>query len=411
MRRPWFISLLLSLLSSLTAAAETSCPPPKAYQDLVACAEARSPEVQGAELELERSKAQVGAAGQWQNPELSAETFRGKFAGERREETDVSLGIPIEVGGRISARTSVAKGGVAVAEAKLYEAKAKVRSQIFLKLHRLRQVIHEQQIADEAIGTFSKLVTQYARRPGLSPEQQVSLSVFRLSRSDYDLKRSSAADEIVTLDSFFKLNLGLSAEQVKATLPQSPKTWPKLNPPKETRPSPQQQILQAELETSRAELSLAQSESWPTLTVGPSIKILSEGGQSDSLMGVNVSLPIPVFNLNGGARSAANAAVRVSETRRQVGLREQELKREELRKIYEQAVKSLEGSISHNEIEKRHLESERLFTKGVVPSSLVIEAHRTSFDLEKTRHEREITAFQALLDLYTLDGTILEAGL
>lgn len=410
MKYSW-ITVVALCVASAVASAQTPCAIPKSYQDLVACAEARSLEIQSAKLETERAQAQVRAAGQWQNPEISAETFQGKFAGERRSETDVALSIPVELGGKISARTAVANGGVAVSEAKLFEVRAKVRAQTLLKLHRLRQVIHERQIADEAIDTFSKMVKQYARRPGLSPEQQVSLSVFRLSRSDYDLKRSSAADEIVSLDSFFKLNLGLSSEQIISALPQSPKHWPKLSAPKQMQTSPQLQILQAELETSKAELSLAQREAWPTLRLGPSMKLLEEGGQSDSLLGVNLSFPIPIFNANGGARAAASAAVRISDTKKQLGTRELELKREELTRIYEQAVKALEGSVSHEEIERRHAESEVLFTKGVISSSLVIEAHRTSFDLERTRHEREITALSALLDLYTLDGDILEVNL
>lgn len=410
MKHSWFFLLLLHM-GGLEASAKAACAPLKSYQEILACAEARSPEVQSAELEVERSKIQVDAAGQWRNPELSVETFQGKVAGEKRSETDISLGVPIEIGGKLSAKTAMAQGGVAMTEAKLYETRAKVKAQVLLKLHRLRQVVHEQHIATEAIGTFSKLVTQYGSRPGLSPEQQVSLSVYRLSRSDYDLKRSSAADEIVSLESFFQLNLGVSLDEIKSALPQSPKSWPKLGASKAARSSPRQRILEAELEASKAELSLARSEAWPILTVGPSLKMLEEGGRSDSLVGFNMSLPLPVFNLNGGARAASGAQVRLSEAKRQMGLREEQLKREELRKIYEQAVRSLETSISHEEIERRHLESERLFTRGLVPSSLVIEAHRTSFELEKSRHERELAALSALLDLYTLEGTILEVNL
>lgn len=406
------LSVMLFLcLASSGAFAETKCASPSSYRDLIACAEARSPEVQSAQLEVDRSKALIDAAGQWQNPELSAETYQGKVGGQNQSETDISLGVPIELGGKISARKDVARGGLGLAEAKLYEARARVRSQVLLKLHRLRQVIHEQEVADEAIRTFGKLIGQYAKRPGLSPEQQISFSVYQLSKSDYELKRSSAVEEILGLDAFFKLNLGIGTEQVRSVLPASPKSWPKIGPLENVRPSPQQQILQAELDTAKAELSLAKSEAWPTLTVGPSFKMQKESGQSNNLMGINVSLPLPLFNLNGGARAAAAAGVKLNETRRELGLREQVLRREELLKVYDQSVQSITESLSHEEIEKRHRDAERLFAKGVVPSALVIEAHRTSFELEKTRHEREIRALEALLDLHTIDGNILEVNL
>lgn len=406
------VLMLVSMALPITAAANADCTSMTSSRDILLCAEARSPEVKAAELDLDRAKLQVGAAGQWKNPDLSAETFQGTVNNEKRSETDISLGIPIELGGKISARTQIAESGVALAEARLFEAKARVRSQVLLNLHRLRQVLHEQQVADEAINIYTKLLGQYARRPGLSPEQQISAQVFRLSKNDYDLKKSAAGDEIAGLDSFFKLQLGKSAEEIRRSLPASPKPWPKVSASADTnKASPQMRLLDAELNSAKGELSLAQSEAWPTLTVGPSVKMQSEAGQSNSLYGFNLSLPIPVFNTNGGARAAANAGVKVSEARKQLGMNELTIKRDEIRKIYEQAVKSLDEGLSHDDIEKRHAESEKLFIKGVVPSALVIESHRTWFDLEKTRNEREMKALESLLQLYILDGSILEANL
>lgn len=410
MRRIFWSALALCLFSSV-ARAQTDCKDFSTYQKIIECAEVRSPEIQSATLEWQQSKEQIRSAGQWRNPELGVESFSGKVAGDNRSETDLTLAVPIELGGKISAREAVASGRALEAEAKLFEARAKTRSTVLLKLHRLRQVLHEQEIVDEAISTFSKLVSQYARRPALAPEQQISASVFQLSKGEYELKRTVTHDEILELDSFFRLTVGLNVDQVGKSLPQSPKTWPAFDGTKGKGQSPKQRLLEAELNTANAELSSARAETWPTLSVGPSVKMLKESGRSDQMMGFNVSLPLPLFNLNGGARAAAAAGVRVSDLRRQTGLKEQELKREELVRVYEQSVKTLGASISHHEIEKRHVEAEKLFTRGVVPSSLVIEAHRTSFELEKTRHERELKALEALLELYSINGNILEVKL
>ncbi len=411
MKRTRFLIVVFLLLPNAVALAEPHCESPSSYRDLIVCAESRSPEIQSAQLEVNRSRARIEAASQWRNPELSSETFQGNVGGQNQSETDISLGVPIELGGKISARKDVARGGLGLAEARLYETRAKVRAQVLLKLHRLRQVLHEQEIADEAIHSFSKLIGQYGKRPSLSPEQQISLSVFQLSKSEYELKRSNTAEEILGVEAFLKFNLGLGLEKVRAVLPQSPKTWPKVGPSENNTSSPQQRILLAELDTAKAELSLAQSESWPSLTVGPSLKMQSQSGQSNTLMGFNISLPLPLFNVNGGERAAAAAGVRVNETRREFGQREQMLRREQLQKVYEQSVQSMSQSLSHEDIERRHRDAEVLIRKGVVPSALVIETHRTSFELERARHEREIRAFEALLDLYAIDGTILEVNL
>lgn len=401
----------LMILTATSFADANACKPSSPFQELLACAEAQAPEVQSAELELARAKAQVSAAGQLRNPEFALETFQGNINGEKREETDLSLGIPIELGGKISARTSAANAGVTLSEARLYQARAKVRSELVTKLHRLRQVLHEGQIAEEAIGTFSKLIQQFASRPALSPEQQLSSSVFRLSKGEYDLKRSATQDEILELDSYFRLHTGLGVDSLKSSLPQIYKTWPRVAAPTSAKASPEVRIQQSELDLALAELESAQSEAWPTLTIGPSMKVLNEAGAKNNLMGLNLSLPLPVFNTNGGGRAVGRAGVELSKTKQSFVLREQLLRRETAVKIYEQTVKSLETSISHEEIERRHVDAEKLFLKGVVPSALVIETHRTSFELEKVRHERELKAIETLLEIYTIDGTILENNL
>ncbi|MGE4108232.1 MAG: TolC family protein [Bacteriovoracia bacterium] len=406
------ISIGMSLLFAGVSYADVPCKERiESYQDVIACAETRSPEIQSAQLELEKAKASVGAAGQWRNPEFSAERAQGHLGDEYRSETGLSLGIPIELGGKISARTAVAEGNVGASEARLFEARARVRAQTLLRLYRLRQAYHEQEIIDEAIGTFSKLVAQYSKRPNLSPEQQVSSSVYQLSKSEYILKRSETSDEIASLDAYFKLNLGFTAEQLKKYLPASPKAWPSLQSSKAMGLSPRQRVLQAEVDTANAELSLAKSEAWPTLTVGPSVKMQLEAGQSANLWGVNMSLPLPLFSLNGGAKATATAGVMLSEARLQVGVRDQALRREQLVRLYDDSVKVLGGSSSHEEIEKRHSDAERMFARGIIPSALVIEAHRTSLDLERSRHERELKTLEALLEIYTLEGTILETNL
>ena len=398
------LALSTSFWPMLSSAQEFCKGKVASYQDAIRCAEEKSPEVQRALLELERAKAQVSAAAQWRNPEISADSFQGNVGTERTSETEVSLGVPIELGGKISARTSVAEGGVARAEAALFEARSKVRSTVLLKLHRLRQLLHEQEVIDEAISTFTKLVSQYSQRLKLSPEQEMSAAVFRMSKSEYDLKKTEAFDELAALDSFFKVSLGTDVDTLKQDLPQSPKNWPKIETSPNLIASPRIRLLQAELATAQAELSLARSEAWPTLTIGPSVKIQNEAGRSDQLYGFNLSLPIPVFNANGAGREAAAAGVRLAETSKSLALVEQEKIREELVRTYQRSIGILASTLSHQDIEKKHSDIERLFLRGIVPSSLVIEAHRTYVELEKSRNERELKAMEALMTIYSLDG-------
>lgn len=396
--------ILAALLRPEFSVAEDRCQGTiTSYQEALRCTEGRSLEVQKALLELERAKSLVAAAGQWKNPELSADSFHGTIASERSSETEISLGVPIELGGKVSARTAVAESGVAKAEAALFEARARVRSTTLLKLHRLRQLLHEQEVIEESISTFSKLVSQYSKRLKLSPEQEMTVAVFRMSKSEYDLKKVETLDELAALDSYLKVSLGTSVDALKS-LPPSPKTWPKIDSSYAPANSPRLRLAQAEVASAQAELSLAQSESWPTVTVGPSLKLQSESGRSDQLYGFNLSFPLPVFNVNGPGRAAAAAGVKVAETGKNLAVLEQEKLREELSKTYHQSVSVLASTLSHQEIEKKHHDIERLFLRGIVPSALVIEAHRTFVELEKSRNERELKALEVLMTIYTFDG-------
>ena len=51
-----------------------------------------------------------------------------------------------------------------------------------------------------------------------------------------------------------------------------------------------------------------------------------------------------------------------------------------------------------------HKKIENLFLKGVVPSSLVIEAHRSLVDFEKARNDHELKAIGALFNIQIIDG-------
>jgi cobalt-zinc-cadmium efflux system outer membrane protein len=406
-----FVPIAVSLNARAEAEGSACTAEFKTYREVIACAEARSPEVQISAADLNRAKAEVKAAEQWKNPELSAESVHGSTNGQANSQTDIALGVPIELGGKISARRAVAQGGVLQVEARAYETRAKVKSETLVKLHRLRQLYHEQEVIDEAIGTFTKLVNQFSKRPKLSPEQQMSNSVFRMSKSEYEIKRAETVEEMAALNAYFKVAVGRDVEQLKSLAPESVKSWPDFQNEYKPGLSPRSMVAQAELQTSQAALSLARSEAWPTLTVGPSLQIQNQAGQTAQMFGLNVSLPLPLFNTNGGGRAAAASGVSLSENRKSFAYLEEEKHREELLRVFNESKKVLLTSLSHKDIEGRHQEVESLFLKGIVPSALVIEAHRTFVELEKTRNQRELKAIESMMSIYTIDGKISELAL
>lgn len=409
----WMFAVADALAETEARSLKQDCPAVfQTYRDVLRCAENRAPDVQVSLTELARFNAEVAAATQWRNPELSADSVRGGSGDNRIVETNLSLGVPILLGGKLSARESIAQANVTRSQAKLFETKVKVRKETLLKLHRLRQLVHEQAIIDEAIETFTKLVRRLVNRPTLSPEQRLTKTVFQMSLSEYQVKRTATFEEMVSLDAYFQTAIGMRTDQLKAFLPEDVNQWPELENGYSSGRSPKIKTLRAEIEGSLAELDLAKSEAWPDLTVGPSVRLGSQGGRANpTLWGVSLSLPLPLFNANGAAKNAAAKAVSVSEVRRHYAAAEEEQARGALLKTYNELKRTLTEVLSHQEIESRHSEVESLFSRGIVPSALVIEAHRTFVELELTRNERELRALDAIYSIAEIDGTFLELEL
>lgn len=379
----------------------------KTFREAIACAEAYSPEVQVAEAEVKKAKAEIEAAGQWKNPELSAESFQNTVNGQGNSQMDIALGVPIELGGKISARKSVAQAGAQLAEIRAEQARIQIRTQVLLKMHRLRQVFSEQDSLDEAIGTFNKLIRQFSKRSKLSPEQEISHSVFRMSKSEYEIKKVELAEELAALNTYFKVNMGKDTQQLRSILPASVQKWPEFT--REYKPgySTRMKLAKAELQISQAQLSVAQSESWPTLTMGPSLQMQNQNGQASQILGLNASLPIPVFSTNSGGRAVAKSGVSISDLRKTSAEKEEERQREELIRVLEESKNVLEASLSHQELIQRHHDVETSFLKGVAPGALVVEAHRTFIELGRSRNQRELKAIEAMLRIQNIDGADL----
>lgn len=406
-----FHTILFLLLSVGRAESATSVAcdlPIRSVVDVLACADRMSPEVQKALLDVEQAKLQIGAYAQWKNPELSATSFGGTIAGSRQTETDIMLGVPLELGGKRGARRAVGEAGRDQAEAALFSARAKVRIATILNLHRLRQLGHEAAVVDESIKAFSTLNDQFSSRSRLSPEQQTSATVYRMARSQYQLKRSEINDEISELNKYFLITVGRSEAELKPILPGTPASWPSLEDRSVAIESPRLRSAKANFTLAQANLDLAKSEAWPTVNVGPSFRMQNQGGVSGNLLGINVGLPIPLFNVNGAGRAAAAAGVAVSEATRDLELRSELTSRDQWENVYDQSVKLLKTTLSHQDIERAHHDIDGLFIRGVVPSALVIEAHRSYLDLEVTRNSRERKAMEALLSIYEINGSIME---
>ncbi len=406
----FFIKVVVLLSVPMFAFTQTeTCGRIADFRQIVSCAEKNSPDVLRAQSLLEEKGALVQASTQLLNPELSANSVDGTAKSQRISETDLALSFPIELGGRRAAREGFAQKDLTRSEADFLKVRAEVRKDVTIKLVRLRQAYDELELVNESLATFSQLVKRFESRPLLSPEQEVTLTVFKMAKGDYGLKQVEYEDELSQLESFLQVSTGLPLAEIKKALPKKVKSWASLDSNSSSvEKSPALMVMQSEIEMAQAEMNRMQGETWGTLAIGPSAKLTREGADTNQQYGINLRVPLPILSLNQGGRTAAAASVKSAELRKQLALNALMKERETLLKTYARSRKALEEIPSGHALEEKHKKLETLFAKGIVPSALVIEAHRTMVDFEKNRNERELKAIESLLSLQFIDGKNVE---
>ncbi|CAN5420001.1 TolC family protein [soil metagenome] len=378
---------------------------PKSYADLVSCADKRSSSIAISIQQLRSAQGLVGIAEQRLNPELNADSVHRGTSGS---ESNATLLFPIRLGGKRSAIINEAKNEVERAKAVTELEVQESRLSLMLSLYRLAHVKREITLASETVETYSKIVGQFEKRPALSPEQDVSLSVFRMASADYRLRLTNLkADEESLYQSLTALT-GIPRASVSGNLPAPKKEWLTIGGVGLPDGSPQLRVAIADVQLAKSRLDRAEADAWPDLRVGPSVKATKENGESNTYVGVGLSIPLPVFSRNAagkayGAQRVSEAELIFDQTRRKALAT-----RDELINRYTQTVQSLKGSLSLDTLNGKHDRLEKQFFKGLVPSALVIEAHRQLFDLEQRHNTSELEALEALGRLLILDNKFNE---
>lgn len=406
-------TILFSLnLWSLTAFAAETCPEFKLPKDIFSCALINHPKVVRVRSSLDQVKEQVEVAKQWKNPELDSKAVTGSSLGDRIIEAEVSLALPIELGGKQGSRVERAEAEIASADASLSIAHQEVAEEVILSLARLRQIASELEIVTEALHTFGTIGSQFKSRPRLTPEQQVSFGIFLLAEGDYKLKKAALITEQETLRRQLELATGRSIDLNAQILPAVKTKWPEVLA--DAAINFQDGITregEAQLKLSNAEYSVAKSESWPDLKIGPVFQYSAQGGINYPSVGLSLSLPLPIFSQNGGSRGYAYKGVLKSETSLALLRKEKKSEYEALGLRYTRSIKVLSELISVLEVERKHKNIESLFAKGLIGGPSVIETHRQILDFTKGKHEHEQIARLALIKISFLKGLPPEEAL
>lgn len=402
-------SLIVSIFSSFAFSAEPvrSCNP-SSYTELVKCAVNQSAEIEISKRQLNAASELKEVSQQWINPELDVESIS---KGSQKSELTAGVLFTVDLSGRRSALQGEAKAEYEKTKTLSDMNTAQLKLDLILKLYKISHLKSEIKIEEEAVSTFARIISQFQKRSGLSPEQEVSQSIFRMAMSDHELNLATLNAELEQLTQDVSTSTNLEVDQVVKNLPTRKSNWPKVDANSKSKDTPMVKIASSELKIAQSIKDRAYAEPWADLKIGPVVKQIKDENTSENFVGVGVTLPLPVFNWNGSGKKYGQQKVYEAELSLQLANKKAVLLRPQLTKKYENIVRVLSKTITSKTIEEKHSHSDRLFLRGLVPSSVVVEAHRQMIELEQKRNESEREAIETLGQIHILDNNFSEENL
>jgi len=302
----------------------TTAPPaatPLTLDQAVAAAGGSAPSADAARAEIAAAEAGRTIAGLRPNPTVTTEVENiagtGPYAGLRSAETTIGLAIPIELGGKRSARIAVADARTMRARLAAAIAEADIRLQVtelyvntLAAERRLTTALDQARIANEAQNAARVRV----RAGRASPIEEQRADVTRLNAG-------AAVENARRLLDAARLNLGRRIGQT-VTGPLDLAALDRLPTAYGLRLEPVAQgtlalaAADADLAIADAGVRLARSQRIPDVTVGPGVRRYSESSDTAALF--SISVPIPLFNSGRAAVGQASAERSRAEAQRRM---------------------------------------------------------------------------------------------
>lgn len=404
--------LLLLFLAPAMAQENPVCGVLNSAHDLIECVKTKAPMVKSLEEDREATLSESRASRRWLNPQLTNQTLFGKQQGQSQLELQFGFWQSIELGPRWSYKSRLSESLETRAQAEYTLGLGNELVQTGQDLLRLSQLKTEVSSHQEAIGTLSRLLSQFSNRPRLSSEQEVSQSVYQMSQADIKIRLNTLISERDQIYHRFQSKLGLGEAKLEQLA-----TLDRLNlPPIDVRDfpeatSPEVRVVDADLSSAMAEMSLARSDVFSSIQVGPMVQLQTEGLINSQLYGFQVQIPFPLWNQNGHGVDAAARKLKSAEIKSSVRKKAVQEEWNHSVENYERLKTLLAEIPTASELEKRHKKVEGQIQRGLVSSALVIESHRSLLDLQRSRHESEMTALATLWHIYIIQGKVSEIHL
>lgn len=382
---------------------------------LVTQALTENPELKFFEAEIAAAKGERKTAGSWANPEVSSEFGRKRVRGDVSAEGvawAVSAQQSFEWPGRVSLRKAIAERQVQLAEAGLDQFRAALAAQVRRKGYTLFAAQRREAAAQEVAARGEELVAALVQREpaGVAPlveTRAVEAAVIKQRRI-----ATEAAHE--AQDALFELNQlrGRPIGERVLILEVVPELadLPPIDELIRLAATGNFEMRQRQIELAQQgfKVRLSQNEAWPTITLGSQFS-QEKAADKESIAGLTVSLPLPLWNRNTGNIDAAKARELQAQTSLRLAQREVErklrahaadylLNRKEMARWNPKIVEQLREAAT---LADRH------YRLGAVPLSTYLEVQSSYLEALEAIYATESDVITALAEIELLTGNKL----
>jgi cobalt-zinc-cadmium efflux system outer membrane protein len=414
------ITFTVLLLAASAFAAEEKPPASVTLDALVAQALADNPELKFYEAEISASRGERRSAGAWANPEISSEVGRKRLRGDAAAEGTawaVSAAQTFEWPGRVSLRKAIADRQVELAQAGLEQFKAALAAQVRQKGFALFAAQRRESAAEEVAGRGEELVgTLVQREPaGVTPlleTRAIEASVIKLRREAIEASKEAQS-------ALYELN-ALRGRPIaeRLVLADVVLTFPDLPPAEELLRRAGRgnfELRQREIEFNQQgfKLRLAENEAWPSIALGPQFSQEKAGREKETVGGVGVSIPLPLWNRNQGGIETANARLMQAETSLKLMLRDIERRIREQVAAYERVRKEL-ARLSPKvaeQLREAAILADRHYRLGAVPLPTYLEVQQSYLEALEAIFASQADALNARAEIDLLTGASIPPAL
>ena len=303
--------------------------------DLVRRALVSNGELAAARLDIDRARARLRQAGVRPNPSLDFEQKTGRFTGSPGEyETSIGVSLPLELAGQRARRIDVARAELEATEAEVAERERQVAVTVLAAYAEALAAMRELEVT-EGLNDIDLQTTRFVQaRVNEGETAPIELSLLQVEVDRLKSRRAVIEGRLqagllrlksltgITLSEPLRLRESLSSMQ---TLWQRPDTVDAaIDIALRTRPD--LRLARLNEEVARAGLKLAHAQSAPEVVASTKYSqdqsIFNDTpvgpiSDRDKLLTFGVSVGIPVFNRNQGAKAEAALATRQATRRRE----------------------------------------------------------------------------------------------